>query len=217
MLELALKSLIAYLCGALVGALIVGALRGVDIRELGSGNAGGTNALRTQGKLFAFAVVAIDVGKGWFASALLPGLALPGLAPDPGVERAWLAVACACAATVGHVYPIWFEFRGGKGAATLIGALLGLAPVLVPPVLLVWLLVVIATGFVSLGTMIAVAALPVLVAWRAPGQWSLLCFALGMVPFVAYTHRGNIARLRAGTEHRARQLWLLRGRGAARG
>lgn len=216
MFELALKSLFAYLIGSLMGALILGALRGVDIRKLGSGNAGGTNALRTQGKLFALGVVAIDVAKGWFAAAVLPGLALPGDSAGSAPDRVWLAVACATAVTVGHVYPLWFEFRGGKGAATLIGALLGLAPVFLPPLLLVWLLVVIVTGYVGLGTMLAVAALPVILAWRAPQQWALICFALAMVPFIAYTHRGNIARMRAGTENRSRRLWLMRPRGAAR-
>ncbi len=214
MLELALKSLTAYLTGSLMGALILGALKGVDIRKLGSGNAGGTNALRTQGLPFAIGVVAIDLGKGWFSAAVLPALALPGVAPDPGIDRVWLGVACALAATIGHVYPVWFEFRGGKGAATLIGALLGLAPWLLPALLLVWVLVVTATGYVGLATIIAASALPFLVVWRAPGQLPLLCFAIAMVPCVVYTHRGNLERMRAGTENRVRRLWLLRDRKA---
>src|SRR5512136_3075703 len=117
MLELAVKSLIGYLLGSLMGALMLGALKGVDIRTLGSGNAGGTNALRTQGKLFALGVVCIDIGKGWFAARVLPGLDLPGVGIDPALGRGWLAVACAACATLGHVYPVWWEFRGGKGAA----------------------------------------------------------------------------------------------------
>ena len=81
MLELALKWLMAYLLGSLMGALLIGRLKGVDIREQGSGNAGGTNALRTQGKAFALGVVVIDVAKGWFAAGVLPALALPGISP----------------------------------------------------------------------------------------------------------------------------------------
>jgi len=217
MLELAVKSLIAYLLGSLMGALMIGALRGVDIRTLGSGNAGGTNALRTQGKLFALGVVVIDVAKGWLAARVLPGLDLPGVGIDPAIGRAWLAVACAAGATLGHVYPVWWEFRGGKGAATILGVLLGLEPRLLAPVLGTWLLVVMVTGFVGLGTMIAVATLPAAVHVLAPGQAALLAFAIAMAVFVVYTHRDNIARMRAGTENRARRLWLLRPRAADRG
>ncbi|MEI8299652.1 MAG: glycerol-3-phosphate 1-O-acyltransferase PlsY [Pseudomonadota bacterium] len=209
MLELAVKTLIAYLLGSLMGALILGAFRGVDIRQQGSGNAGGTNALRTQGKAFALGVVVIDVGKGWFAAGVLPGLALPLIALDASVGRDWLAVSCAAAVTLGHVYPVWWEFRGGKGAATLIGVVLGLIPALLPAVLIVWLLVVMTTGFVGLGTMLGVAALPVVLLWRAPGNTAILSFALLMTVFVIYTHRGNIERMRAGSENRARRLWLL--------
>ena len=105
---------VAYLLGSASGALLVGALRGgIDIRTLGSGNAGGTNALRTQGAGFALAVVVIDLGKGWIAAALLP-LA----AARFGAVPAGLPAACAFAAMVGHVWPVWHGFRGGKGAAT---------------------------------------------------------------------------------------------------
>ena len=212
MLELAVKSLVAYLLGSLVGALLLGTLRGVDIRALGSGNAGGTNALRTQGKGFALGVIVIDVAKGWVAAALLPPLVISGIGLDPALDRAWLAIACAAAATIGHVYPVWFDFRGGKGAATLIGVVLGLAPRLLPPVLGVWLVVVLLSGYVGLGTMCAVAALPVAAALLAPKQPALFAFAVAMTIFVVYTHRSNIERMRAGTESRARRLWLLRGR-----
>ena len=209
MLELAVKTLIAYLLGSLMGALILGVLRGVDIRTQGSGNAGGTNALRTQGKAFALGVVVIDVAKGWFSAAILPALALPGVAIDPSLGRDWLAVSCAAAATAGHVWPVWFEFRGGKGAATVIGVILGIAPSLLPPLLGVWLVVVMLTGFVGLGTMLGVGALPVAVLWRTPGDTALLAFALVVAAFVVYTHRGNIQRMLAGNENRARKLWLV--------
>ena len=217
MLELAVKSLIGYLLGSLMGALMLGALKGVDIRTLGSGNAGGTNALRTQGKLFALGVVCIDIGKGWFAARVLPGLDLPGVGIDPALGRGWLAVACAACATLGHVYPVWWEFRGGKGAATIVGVLLGLEPRLLAPVLGIWLGVVVLTGFVGLGTMLAVAALPFAARLMVPQSAALLAFALVMAAFVIYTHRDNIARMRAGTENRARRLWLLRPRPARRG
>jgi glycerol-3-phosphate acyltransferase PlsY len=214
MLELGTKSLIAYLLGSLIGSLIVGQLRGgVDIRKLGSGNAGGTNALRTQGVGFAAWVMLIDIGKGWIATALLPGWLLPGIGLDPQVARDWLTVACAAGAVLGHVYPVWYGFRGGKGAATLIGVLVGIAPAAVLPILIVWLVVVALTGFVGLGTMLAVVAFPVyLVVTQSDPSSAYLAFGVAMVGFVCYTHRSNIARMRAGTENRAQRLWLLRPR-----
>lgn len=212
MLELGIKTLIAYLLGSVLGSLVVGRLRGVDIREQGSGNAGGTNALRTQGARFALGVVVIDVGKALLAVGVLPGLALPGIGLDPAVNRNWLAVACAAAAVTGHVYPVWHEFRGGKGAATLIGTLAVLAPAALLPVFAVWLACVMLTGYVGLATMLATLALPVWVAIVQPGNTALLLFGVAMTAFIAYTHRSNIARMRAGNENRARRLWLLRPR-----
>jgi glycerol-3-phosphate acyltransferase PlsY len=211
-LELGIKTLIAYLLGSVLGSLVVGRLRGVDIREQGSGNAGGTNALRTQGARFALGVVVIDVGKALLAVGVLPGLALPGIGLDPAVNRNWLAVACAAAAVTGHVYPVWHEFRGGKGAATLIGTLAVLAPAALLPVFAVWLACVMLTGYVGLATMLATLALPVWVAIVQPGNTALLLFGVAMTAFIAYTHRSNIARMRAGNENRARRLWLLRPR-----
>lgn len=214
MLELAVKTLIAYLLGALLGSLIVGQLRGgVDIRTMGSGNAGGTNALRTQGPLFATWVMAIDIGKGWLAAGLLPWVSIPGIGIDPVLARDWLAIACAIAVVVGHVFPVWYGFRGGKGAATLVGVLLGLQPIALVPVLLAWLFVVMTTGFVGLATMLAcVTYVLFLLAFEQHSSDALLTFAIVMSGFVCYTHRANIGRMRAGTENRAQRLWLLRPR-----
>jgi glycerol-3-phosphate acyltransferase PlsY len=214
MLELGVKTLLAYLLGSLIGSLLVGQLRGgVDIRKLGSGNAGGTNALRTQGWSFALWVMIIDIGKGWLAAGLLAPMNLPGIGIDPQVERDWLAVACATAVVIGHVYPVWYGFRGGKGAATLIGVLIGLKPVAMLPVFGVWLGVVMLTGFVGLGTMLAVASFPAYLAiTEVQPSAAMLAFGAVMTLFVCYTHRGNIERMRAGTENRARRLWLLRPR-----
>jgi glycerol-3-phosphate acyltransferase PlsY len=210
MLELGIKSLLSYLLGSLIGSLIVGRLRGgVDIRTQGSGNAGGTNALRTQGKLFAFWVVVIDVAKGVLAAGWLPQAAIPGVGLDPAVDREWLTVACAASVIVGHVYPLWYGFRGGKGAAALVGTLLGIQPVLLIPVLVVWLIVFLISGYVGLATMCAGVALPVYV-WATQPVLSpeLLSFSVLVAAFVIYTHRSNIARMLQGSEYRARHLWL---------
>lgn len=212
MLELGLKVLISYLAGALNGALIVGKFAGgVDIRTLGSGNAGGTNALRTQGAWFALRVMVIDVGKGFLPPWLLPALALPGVALDPEVSRTWLTLACAGAAVVGHCYPVWFDFKGGKGAATAIGALLGIAPGLTLPALAVWCLVVTTTGFVGLATMLSAASLPVWVALTdLSGHRELFWFLVMLAFFIVYTHRDNIRRLREGRENRLEKAMLWR-------
>lgn len=212
MLELGAKTLIAYLLGSLIGSLVVGRLRGgIDIRRMGSGNPGGTNALRTQGLQFAFWVMLIDAGKGWLAVVLVPGLDLPGVGIDADLDRSWLTIACASAVVLGHVYPLWHGFRGGKGAATLVGVLVGLKPMALAPAFAVWLLVVLLSGFVGLATMIAAASFPIYVALTDPSE-PLLIFGGCMLLLVCYTHRSNIERMRAGTEHRAQRLWLLRPR-----
>ena len=200
MLELGVKTLIAYLLGSLAGSLVLGRLKGVDIREQGSGNAGGTNALRTQGWAFALGVVVIDVGKALLGVGVLPGLDLP---------LAGVGSWAFASVVVGHVYPVWYEFRGGKGAATLLGAVAVLAPAALLPVLVVWLGCVMLTGFVGLGTMLGTLSLPAYFAVARPGDLPLLAFGIVMAAFVAYTHRENIARMRAGIENRARRLWLL--------
>ena len=213
MLELSVKILLAYLIGALLGSLILGRLRGVDIRAMGSGNAGATNALRTQGKAFALAVLLIDAGKGVLAVRWLPPVLLPGIGQDPDLSREWLTLACAFAVILGHVYPVWFGFRGGKGAATMIGVAAALDPRLLVPVLLCWFAVLLLTGYVGLATMIAAVALVVAAHLLEPGDLPLLGFCILVAAFVIYTHRSNIARMWTGQENRAR-VWLFRSRAA---
>jgi len=208
LLDFALKTILAYLIGSLLGSLIIGKLRGgVDIRKLGSGNAGGTNALRTQGAWFAAGVMTIDVGKGWFAAAILPSLFLVGTA----TPSEWLPLSCAASVVVGHVYPIWFGFRGGKGAATLIGTVLGLNAVAAIPAMIVWLGVLLLSGYVGLATMVATASFPVYMG-LFDGSQPMIVFGIVMTLFVIFTHRSNIVRMRAGTENRSQRLWLLRPR-----
>lgn len=211
MLELGTKLLISYLLGSLNGSLILGKLKGVDIREVGSGNAGGTNALRTQGPLFAFFVMVIDVGKGWLPVVWLPAAALPGVPIDPELSRAWLALACGGAAIAGHCFPVWFDFAGGKGMATTIGVLIGLAPDLLLPVAIVFVSVLVLTGYVGLSTIGSAAVMPVYVAVTDfDGSRPLFIFLVLLAMFIVYTHRSNIQRLRAGTEGRWERVMLFR-------
>lgn len=213
MLELGLKTLIGYLLGSLVGALLVGRFRGVDIRTMGSGNAGGTNALRTQGLVFALATVVIDVGKGWLAAAWLPGFAIPGVAADPAIARDWLTVSCASAAVAGHVWPLWHDFRGGKGGATLAGALLALSPISLAIALAAWILVAALTGYVGLATVTAAVAVAASAGFSPAATGAWVAFTSAMALLVVWAHRGNLARIKAGTEPRLRKLWLFRPRG----
>jgi acyl phosphate:glycerol-3-phosphate acyltransferase len=214
MLELGVKLLLAYLLGTVLGSLILGRIRGVDIRSMGSGNAGATNALRTQGKLFGFLVLLIDIAKGVVAVWWLPNALLPGIGIDSHVSREWLTVACGFAVIVGHVYPVWFDFRGGKGAATVVGVIAALELRLLLPLLLSWFIVLLLSGYVGLATMLSTVAVVMAVYVLEPHNLPLVSFCAAVAAFVIYTHRANIARMRTGKENRVRRLWLFRPRAA---
>ncbi len=219
MLELGSKFLISYLIGSLMGAMIMGRFRGgVDIRELGSGNAGGTNALRTQGLLFALGVVIIDIGKGYFGAAFVPGLNLPWVEADPMISRDWLQISCAAGAVMGHVWPIYHGFKGGKGGATLIGTILVLDPSLVIVILVVFAFVLVFSGYVGLSTMAAATSLPILLAaTRLPDEQPLFIYTACIALYIIWAHRSNIQRMRAGTEHRNPKVMVLKRRNDSTG
>lgn len=199
------KLLVAYLLGSLSGSLILGGLRGVDIRTLGSGNAGGTNAFRTQGWRFALGVVLIDIGKGVLAASLAW---LPPLAALPPLAVAGL-LGFACA--IGHVWPVYFGFRGGKGAAVVVGAVAVFLPAALAVVVPVWLLGLTLSGYVGPSTVLAALTLPLTVPWFAASAdrpW-LLAVMGAYALLIAWTHRANLARLKAGTEHRFERARVL--------
>ena len=203
MIDLLIKAVLAYLLGSVSGSMVMGAFRHVDIRQSGSGNAGGTNAFRTQGFRFALGVVIIDIGKGSLAAWGLPAIDL-GL---PGGQAAdiYQQLACGLAAVVGHCYPLWYGFRGGKGAATAVGALLVIEPVVVLPMLVTWLVVLMLTGWVGLGTMLAALSLiPAFVLLGAPAPAVL--FAILLAGFIVFTHRSNIRNMLNGSEHRFERM-----------
>lgn len=209
----ALLLLAAYLLGSVSGSLVLGRARGVDIREQGSGNAGGTNALRTQGWKFALGAALVDVGKGVLATWIALRWAPVGVSLSV-TAHGYLA---AGAAMVGHVWPLWHGFRGGKGAATLIGGLLVLWPSSLLLILLAWGGMLVSTGFVGLSTVIAVGSLPVL-ARLTDADVERMWFSIAAALFIAFTHRNNLQRLRDGTESRfARARLLLRLRRRNRG
>ena len=212
MLELGVKFLLSYFLGSVMGAMVMGRIRGgVDIRTMGSGNAGGTNALRTQGAAFALGVVLIDVGKGVVGAGVIPLLDLPLVGTDPEISRTWLALTCGAAAVFGHVWPFYHGFRGGKGAATYVGTFIALNPAVIPPMLLVWALVVMLSGYVGLATMTAAVSVPVwLAVIRLPADQELFIHSPVMALFIIFWHRSNSQRMRRGNENRNESLMPFR-------
>jgi glycerol-3-phosphate acyltransferase PlsY len=199
MIGLLIKIALSYLLGSVSGSMVMGSLRHVDIREKGSGSAGGTNAFRTQGFKFALLVVLIDIGKGFLAAWLIPLLDLGKL--DTGVSIEIQMLSCGFAAVVGHCYPLWHGFRGGKGAATAVGALLFIYPVVVIPMITVWLIVLVLTGWVGLATMLAAVTMVPAFLWMV-GTGGFLWFGMALAVFIIFTHRTNIRNLLNGTEYR---------------
>ena len=212
----------AYLLGAVPFGLLIGRLRGVDIRAQGSGNLGATNVGRVLGKPWGIACFVLDLGKG-----LAPVVCYRMLAGTPGLAagRPWLAallwLAVGVAAVLGHVFPIWLKFKGGKGVATSLGALLGFYPVLTLPALLsavIWFVVTKATAYVGLASVVAAIAMPIMAVGfglamrRDPGEVAVYgAVTLALALLVILRHRGNIARLRAGTE--AKVAWAEKKQG----
>lgn len=193
---IALALILSYLLGSIPTAVWVSKLFfGVDVRTLGSGNAGATNVARTLGWRAALPVVMVDLGKGALAAAL-PMLLL---ADYP----VWLPLTCAVAAVVGHTFPVFAGFRGGKGVATAAGGLLVLAPVLVGIAAAVWLAVVVVTRIVSLASLSAALVLA-LGSFLLPSAtpWGMQPVSVALCLFVFWTHRENIRRLLAGRERR---------------
>jgi len=181
---------IGYLLGAVPFGYLAGWLRGIDLRTEGSGNTGGTNAVRVLGARLGIPVIALDVGKG--AAAVLIGDALGG---------ADAAVLGATAAVLGHAYPVFLRFRGGKAVATGAGAMMALVPWIGLAVVTIWVVVSLLTRYVSVASMMAAVCFAAFCI--ATGQpWSVSLFTVFAAVLVIWRHRGNIARLRAGTENR---------------
>jgi acyl phosphate:glycerol-3-phosphate acyltransferase len=189
--------LAAYLVGAFPTSYVVArAARGIDLRQHGSGNLGATNAFRVLGWRAAMPIFVVDILKGFAPAFFFPQL-------DGNASPLW-ALLYGTAAIVGHVFSVYVGFKGGKGVATGAGVFLALAPIAVLGGLVVWLALVLLTGYVSLASVAAAAVLPVLVAVTgAPG--AVLILSLLLAAFVIYAHRANIGRLLRGEEHRFRR------------
>jgi glycerol-3-phosphate acyltransferase PlsY len=188
----------AYLLGSIPTAVWIGKLFfAVDVREHGSGNAGATNTLRTLGKPAGFTVLFIDFLKGYAAASLV----LLINTPLSYTEALNMKMLLGALAVVGHVYPIFAGFKGGKGIATLIGLVTAMSGWLALCCLITFILIVVVTKYISLGSMVSAILSPLYVGliyeWQQP-TFLYFCIAIGVL--VVYTHRANIGRLRAGNE-----------------
>ncbi|MGI8438199.1 MAG: glycerol-3-phosphate 1-O-acyltransferase PlsY [Chthoniobacterales bacterium] len=195
---------LAYLLGSIPFGYIAGRMAGIDVREHGSGNIGATNVLRVLGKRWGYFVFAADVLKGFLAVRLALLLAWGNPHTRPYAEVCAILAAAVC--VLGHSFPIWLGFRGGKGVATSAGALFGVVPIAATTIFFVWVLVFFATRYVSVASILAALALPVVVALlgRAHGR-PVFYFSLAMTVLVVARHRSNISRLLKGTEPRFRR------------
>lgn len=192
-LVVALFVLLAYVLGSLPSSYVAGRIRGVDLRDHGSGNLGATNTYRVLGAGAAVPVVIVDIGKGFVPAALFVGW--------DGTADARLAIAYGLAAIAGHVWPVFLKFRGGKGVATGAGVLLALAPLTTVLALLIWIGVVSLTRYVSVASITAATLVPLLAALLDAPR-STVGFCALVAAFVWWTHRSNLRRLLDGTEHR---------------
>lgn len=208
--------LAGYAVGSVPFGVLIARSRGVDLRKAGSGNVGATNVGRVLGRKWGYLCFLLDFAKG-FLPALAAGLVLrgqpdfyEGAAPAGGYQAAWLAAGCG--AILGHVFSVWLRFRGGKGVATSLGAVVGVWPYLTLPGLAalgLWILVTLTSRYVSLGSIVAAAAFVPLLAgfaavlgWGTAGLWPFMAFGGAMAGLILLRHRANIRRLLAGRENR---------------
>lgn len=189
----------AYLLGSIPFGLLIGKAKGIDIRTQGSGNIGATNVFRCVGKGWGILTFLLDMAKGLISASLLPCL-IPDLPPE--AQLGW-RLGCGAAAIIGHNWPCWLRFKGGKGIATSLGFLIGAAPIGAGYAALAWVVVFVALRYVSLASILAALAL-IAAAWLQYAQtpiWFRSVLTL-LALLAIFKHRSNISRLLNGTENR---------------
>ena len=188
-----------YLVGSVPTGYLLGRLRGLDIRRLGSGNIGATNVWRVMGRNWGLVAFACDFLKGFLPLYLVRTLGFPDTA---SWTVSLLLVFCGLAAIVGHNYTPWLGFKGGKGIATSAGVLAALMPPVLAVALSLWIVATLITRTVSIGSLLAAIVLPPTAAWFYPGEWVYFGMATLAGGLAVWSHRSNIQRLLAGTESR---------------
>ena len=197
--ELLLFSLASYVIGSISGSLLLGKLWNIDIRNFGSKSAGGTNALRTVGFIFALLTFLIDLSKG-----LIPTYLIGYYSDYNEIEM----MVGGFAAILGHVYPIFHGFNGGKGAATLLGALIILNPLSLAYILPTWIVVLVLSGFVGLSTVLAALALLIYSVTKLNINFQIFSFLVFL--FILFTHRKNIRRMIQKSENRFTKIMIFK-------
>jgi acyl phosphate:glycerol-3-phosphate acyltransferase len=195
---------LGYLFGSFPAGYFAGRIAGVDVRAAGSGNIGATNVLRVLGKRWGYAVFFVDAFKG-FAAVRVALFLAEHLAPARA-HAVYFAILAAVMCVVGHTFPIWLRFKGGKGVATSAGAIFGLMPLAAVIIFLIWVIVFEITRYVSVASLVAASSLPVTVAlllrWKIVEDAGLLYFSTVLAILVVWSHRSNFSRLLKGTEQR---------------
>ncbi|HET9181900.1 MAG TPA: glycerol-3-phosphate 1-O-acyltransferase PlsY [Candidatus Angelobacter sp.] len=190
-------AILGYLLGSITfGYVLVKLFRGEDVRSTGSGNIGATNVARTGSKGLAIATLALDALKGAVAVLVARALVPARISPLP-----YMAIA-ALAAVLGHLFPVWLKFKGGKGVATALGVFLVLFPEAVLVSLAIFIVTVLVTRYVSLGSILAAVAFPIAAYFIGSPDWQTLLPACAISLLIVLKHHANIARLLSGTEHR---------------
>jgi glycerol-3-phosphate acyltransferase PlsY len=197
-------AVISYLLGSLPTGFIAGRIAGVDVRRHGSGNIGATNVLRLLGKRYGYAVFFFDALKGFLAVSLAISFALHF---EPmRMYSDWFGILAALFCVLGHSFPVWLKFKGGKGVATSAGAMLGLAPIATIIAVVVWIIVFEITRYVSVASVTGAVALPtaigILLKLHVVNSVVIFYFAIVLATVVCWRHRSNFARLVRGTEQR---------------
>jgi acyl phosphate:glycerol-3-phosphate acyltransferase len=196
--------ILGYLLGSFPAGYFAGRLAGVDVRSVGSGNIGATNVLRVLGKRWGYPVFLIDAFKGFAAVRL--AFVLVNHTPGAQPYAEYIAILTAMMSVAGHMFPVWLRFKGGKGVATSAGALIGLMPLAVPFVFLVWIVVFEISRYVSLASIVAAIFLPIIVSvfayWKFVDTAAFIYFSVMIMVLVLWRHRSNFSRLRRGTEQR---------------
>lgn len=193
-------AVLAYLLGAIPNGFLIARMKGIDIRKVGSGNIGATNVYRSVSKGLGILTFALDAIKG-----AVPALVFPRLVAgcSSAVGPAWLPLLFGGLAIVGHTWPVYLKFKGGKGVATSAGALIGIAPAATGIGVLCWFVVLVATRFMSVASIVAALAVPAAGWWLYRGEGVALPIALTVLGvLIIWRHKGNITRLMNGTENR---------------
>ncbi len=221
MLSLILLILLSYLTGAIPFAYIIGKIfKGIDIRKFGSGNLGSTNAFRVLGIGYGILVQLLDIGKGLFVVLVLSNIMydhLPFSNVTPFEDITLVKIIAGVSAVIGHTYSIFVGFKGGKGINTALGMLISLSPIEISVSAGFFVLILLSSGYVSLGSIVASFVFPMTMFIRENifdveiyGYKTLIFFSIAVSVFLIYNHRDNIWRLLRGNENRFDKLWKIR-------